>query len=142
MTIPNDTRFMYWGRTPEEAEQMSFGVPFPSFDSGAFEAQYFVDSNRSAAGVVVGQMVGRVNVKQNISWAVLAAPDWWRINNYIDQTGPFFYARMFNHMYGRWETLGVYIGDRSCDPNMIDAGTGEPAFYTNCVLNVIDRGEH
>ena len=137
--IKLDPRFMYWGTGSDVEENFDIEVPFPS--SGPFETSRAVDSARNARGEVVGQMVGRSVDKQSMTFNVLSCEKWWEMNNWIETHGMFFWCYYFSHNLGVWKTRRFYCGNPSCEPYMIDAATGKPAFDRNCKLNVIDMGE-
>lgn len=134
--IKINPKFMYFGTTKGS---LDLAIPFPS--SGPFETSRAVDSARNALGEVVGQMVGRSVDKQSMTFNVLPCSKWWEMNRWIEANGMFFWCHYFSHNYGTWKDRRFYCGNPSCEPYMVNADTGEPAFYRNCKLNVIDMGE-
>lgn len=136
-----DPRFMYLG-TAISNNDISGDVLAISFPSeGPFETERAVNSARNAYNVVVGQMVGRSVDKQNMTWSVLAREKWWEINRWLEAHGMFFYCKYFAHNTGKWMIRRFYAGGPSCVPFKVNAATGQPAFYRDCSLNVIDTGD-
>lgn len=135
-----DPRFMYWGTGYNNTSLTGdiIAIPFPS--EGPFETSRAVDAARNAQNVVVGQMVGRAVDKQSMKWFALPCEKWWEINRWLEAHGMFFYAKYFAHNTGRWMIRRFYCGDPKTNPYIIDPGNGEPRFYVECELNVIDTG--
>lgn len=99
-----------------------------------------VDSARNTNGVMVGQKVGRDQVKiDSLEWAYLTATQWSAIlkefkNFYVTVTYP-------DMVENTWVTKKMYPGDRSAQPFHINMTTGMPEDYINCKVNLIDVGE-
>lgn len=143
--IQQNPRFMFWGT---DGKNFPLAVPYPS--SGSFESARTVETQNSANGEVVGQLVGRRRDKQNMTWNVMDCEKWWEINNWIDGNmengGAFsFYAKYFNFNLGKWMVHTCYVGNPVCTPFAIDSDEdstefGMPKYLLNCTLNVIDCG--
>lgn len=129
--------FIQLGTSPTP---MLLTIPYPTKGKALFETSRFVDSQRNANGVVVGQQVGRSIDKQNMSWDKLSAEKWWEINRFFEENGMFQYCRYFSHNLGEWKIRLMYCSDFKCDPGVVDSSTGYPKEYTNCSFNVIDCG--
>ncbi|MFZ2538558.1 MAG: hypothetical protein WAX04_06610 [Oscillospiraceae bacterium] len=138
MRINMDCNFMQIGITLND---LSVSIPFPSNGKGAFETIRYVESVKNANGTLVSQQIGRSVDKQNLSWSVMDATLWWKINNFIETNGMAFYCRYFSHNLGRWNVRKFTCSDFQCEPYQIDVKTGVPEFYVNCSFNVIDTGE-
>lgn len=143
VNIKCDPRFIYFGKTEGDAkgnngEGRRIGLPFPS--SGPFETAVNVDSARNQNGVMVGQIVGNPIDKQSMTFSVMRREKWWAINEWLTTNGIKFWCHYFNHNLGRWMTKQFYCGNRTCEPYMVNADTGVPAFYRNCKINVIALG--
>lgn len=133
--------FMYFGVT---SAALTLEVPYPT--SGTFETSRKTQTQESADGSLVAQMIGRSRDKQNMSWEVMDCAKWWEINNWLETNGMFFYCRYFNFNRGMWQTRRFYCENPSCEPyrptsNTSSADFGMPRFLRNCQLNVVDMGE-
>lgn len=132
--------FMYWGNT---SDNLSLEVPFPS--SGTFETSRKAQTQDSADGSIVAQVIGRSRDKQTMSWDIMDCNKWWEINNWLEDNGMFFYCRYFNFNRGLWQTRKFYVESPSCEPykpssNQLSDEYGMPKFLTNCQLVVLDMG--
>lgn len=97
-----------------------------------------VDAARNAAGVVVGQRIGRDQYKlDNIEWPWLTAYEWQYV---LMVLAPFFVSVNFtNPVTGTMTTCPMYCGDRSAEPYWVDSN-GQPLYYRSCKANLIDTG--
>ena len=132
--------FMYWGLT---TSNLDLEVPFPS--SGTFETSRKAQSQESANGSLVAQMIGRSRDKQTLSWEIMDCEKWWEINNWLEANGMFFYCRYFNFNRGIWQTKQFYVESPSCEPyrpssNSSSPSYGMPRFLRNCQITVTDMG--
>lgn len=132
--------FMYWGLTISD---LSLEVPFPS--SGTFETSRKAQTQESADGSLVAQMIGRSRDKQTLSWEIMDCNKWWEINNWLEANGMFFYCRYFNFNRGIWQTKQFYVESPSCEPyrpssNSSSPSYGMPRFLRNCQITVTDMG--
>lgn len=98
-----------------------------------------VDSGRDANGAVVGQRVGRDQYKiDGLEWAWLTAAQWQSI---LSAMSNFFFNVTFKDPVSNGtKTVKMYCGDRQAEPYWIDSN-GNPTYYTNCKVNLIDTGE-
>lgn len=97
-----------------------------------------VNAGRNANGVVVGQRIGRDQYKiNNLEWAWLSAAEWQMILTLI--SGFYFDVTFPDPVTNNEITLKMYCGDRSADPYWVD-DNGNPTFYRNCKVNLIDTG--
>lgn len=98
-----------------------------------------VDSARNSNGVVVGQRIGRDLYKiDGLEWPWLSASQWSRI---LREMSSFkFYVTFQDPVSNRAKTVRMYCGDRNGEPYYVN-GSGEPKFYRNCRVNLIDTGE-
>lgn len=132
--------FMYWGTN---SENLTLEVPFPT--SGTFETSRKVQTQESADGSIVAQVIGRSKDKQTLSWVVMDCNKWWEINNWIEANGMFFYCKYFNFNLGIWQIKKFYCENPSCEPyrpnsNPSHAQYGMPRFLENCRITVVDMG--
>ena len=98
-----------------------------------------VNAGRNANGVVVGQRIGRDQYKiDTLEWSWLTASQWGEILSLISSF--YFYVTFPNPVSGSPITVKMYCGDRSAEPYWVDSN-GNPTYYTNCKVNLIDTGE-
>jgi len=98
-----------------------------------------VDSGRNANGAVVGQRVGRDQYKiDGLEWPWLSAEEWSRILTILNQF--FVYVTFIDPVSNTKKTIKMYCGDRTGEPYWLD-DDGNPTFYRNCKVNLIDTGE-
>lgn len=134
-----ETGFLYLGDGADVTEtHYAVKVPYP--DKGPFATSRMVDAARNAEGELVGRMVGRSLDKQELRWDSIPCEDWWRMNRWFEAGHFSFYCRYFSHNVGRWQTRRFYLGDVKCEPDLVDPGTGRPAFYRSAAFSVIDCG--
>lgn len=138
--IPTDRRFIYIGRTQEDAARHTFGVPFPAVNSGVFQTEYFVDEARDGTGALNFTVTSRDINGIDIEWNCIECEEWWRLNNWIATNGRVFWVEYFNHMLGDWDVKQFYLGHRSVGPVMIDPETGIPDHYESARWNIRDMG--
>lgn len=115
-------------------------IPYPSSTSGLQNVATFVNSARTADGVVRGEVIGRNVSKVELTWNALTPEEWSTILMEFKKS---FY---FNFTYldmetNEFVTRKFYVGDRSAQPYLVDPATNRPAYYINCKANVIDVGE-
>lgn len=115
-------------------------IPYPSDSSGLQNIATFVDSARTADGVVRGEIVGRNTSKVELTWSMLTPEEWSSILQEFKKSF-YFNFRYIDMESNDWVTRKFYVGDRSAQPFMIDPKTNRPAYYINCKANVIDVGE-
>lgn len=98
-----------------------------------------VDAGRNANGTVVGQKIGRDQYKiDNLEFPWLSASEWSRILSVLDS---FFVMVTFpDPVSNSKRTLKMYPGDRTAQPYWVD-DDGNPTWYRNCKVNLIDVGE-
>ena len=146
MRIKYNAKFVYFGK---EKNNFTLALPYPS--DGIFESATTVQTQESANGEIVGQVIGRTRDKQNMTWSVLDREKWWEINNWIEnnikQDAAFsFYCKYFNFNLGRWMIRQFYPGNRKCKPFAINSDDtnldeyGKPRLLLNCQMNIIDCG--
>lgn len=133
--------FMYWGTNSVE---LTLEVPFPT--SGTFETTRKTQTQESADGSIVAQMIGRSRDKQTLSWIIMDCTKWWEINNWLEVNGMFFYCRYFNFNCGVWQTRKFYCESPTCEPyrpnsNQSSVHYGKPRFLQNCRITVTDMGQ-
>lgn len=139
--MAGNTAYLYLGTSPATSrENYAIAVPYPSAGKAAFETSRLVDSARNASGELVGRQVGRSLHKQNLAWEKIDCETWWTMNRWFEQGHFTFYCHLFNHNLGQWETRLFYLGDVTANPVLVNAQTGEPAFYRDASFNVIDCG--
>lgn len=98
-----------------------------------------VDAGRNANGTVVGQRVGRDQYKiDGLEWAWLSAEEWSRILSILSNF--FVYVTFPDPVTNERKTIKMYPGDRTAEPYWVDED-GNPTFYRNCKVNLIDVGE-
>lgn len=135
------TGFLYLGTSPETSrENHSIAVPYPDQGKAPFTTSRLVDSARNAQGTMVGRMIGRSLDKQEMGWSTISCSLWWEMNRWFEDNHFTFYCHYFNFNTGRWLTRLMYISDVKVSPEIIDPGTGEPAFLRDASVNVIDCG--
>lgn len=132
--------FLYLGESPDIGPGHC-GVRMPWPDKGPFSNVRMVDAARNALGEMVGRQVGRSLDKQELAWDTIKSRDWWKLNQWLDAGHFTFYCRYFSHVLGHWQVRRFYLGDISCTPDCVDPVTGEPAFYRDATLSLIDCGE-
>lgn len=140
ISIPMKPGFMYWGVT---LDSLDSEVPFPS--SGTFETSRKAQTQESANGAIVAQVIGRSRDKQTLTWDIMDCKTWWNINNWLEENGMFFYCKYFNFNRGIWQTKKYYVESPSCEPykpssNQESEYYGMPKFLINCKLVVVDMG--
>ena len=138
--IPMKVGFMYWGLSQSS---LTLQVPYPS--SGTFETRRKAQTQDSADGSLVAQMIGRSRDKQTMTWDIMDCSKWWEINNWLEANGMFFYCRYFNFNRGIWQTRRFYCESPSCEPyrptsNPNNVNHGMPRFLQNCQITVMDMG--
>lgn len=105
----------------------------------------FIDSratnaSRNAAGVQVGQLVGRRLQKINgLEWLSLPATIWSQLLQEFE--GFHFICTYPDMVHNCWTTRKMYPGDCSAKPAHIDPTTGLPDLYAHCKVNLVDVGE-
>lgn len=104
INIPMKPGFMYWGVT---LESLDLEVPFPS--SGTFETSRKAQTQESANGAIVAQVIGRSRDKQTLTWDIMDCKTWWNINNWLEENGMFFYCKYFNFNRGIWQTKSIML---------------------------------
>lgn len=115
-------------------------LPTPSFGSGEQEFATVVDSGRNANGVVVGQQIGRDNVKLYCKWNYLPKEDWESVLAELRKNPMNLEVEYYDQSFGKRMIRTMYVGNRKGYPYNLDEN-GEPRFYVNCTLNLIDKGE-
>ena len=98
-----------------------------------------VNAGRNANAVVVGQRIGRDQYKiDGLEWSWLTAAEWNRI---LSLMSSFYFNVTFpDPVSGSPRTVKMYCGDRSAEEYWVDAN-GNPTYYRNCKVNLIDVGE-
>ena len=98
-----------------------------------------VDAGRNANGTVVGQKIGRDQYKiDNLEFPWLSAAEWSRMLSVLDA---FFVMVTFpDPVSNSKKTVKMYCGDRTAQPYWVD-DNGNPTWYRNCKVNLIDVGE-
>lgn len=98
-----------------------------------------VDAGRNANGTVVGQKIGRDQYKiDNLEFPWLSASEWSNILSILDS---FFVMVTFpDPVSNSKKTVKMYCGDRTAQPYWVD-DDGNPTWYRNCKVNLIDVGE-
>lgn len=98
-----------------------------------------VDAGRNANGTVVGQRIGRDQYKlNNLEWPWLTAEEWSHILSILNNF--FVYVTFPDPVTNNPITLKMYCGDRTAEPYYVDEN-GQPTYYRNCRVNLIDVGE-
>lgn len=118
------------------------GKPLPTFSFGSGEQEFatIVDSARNANGVVVGQQIGRDNVKIYGEWKYLPKDDWEDVLAEIRKDPMNLTVEYYDQSFGKRMIRTMYCGNRKGKPYTLDSN-GEPTFYIDCSLNLIDKGE-
>ena len=132
--------FMYWGT---DSESFTLEIPYPT--SGTFETSRKAQTQESADGSVVFQLVGRSRDKQKLTWEIMDNEKWWEINNWLETNGVVFFVRYFNFNRGIWQTKKFYAENPVCTPyrpcsNQTSENYGMPRYLMNCEVTVIDMG--
>lgn len=98
-----------------------------------------VDAGRNANGTVVGQKIGRDQYKiDGLEFPWLSASEWSKILSILDN---FFVMVTFpDPVSNSSKTIKMYCGDRTAQPYWVDSN-GNPTWYRNCKVNLIDVGE-
>lgn len=98
-----------------------------------------VDAGRNANGTVVAQRLGRDQYKiDGLEWPWLPAATWGRMLSVLNNF--FVYVTFPDPVTGNRITIKMYPGDRTAEPYWVD-DDGNPTFYLNCKVNLIDCGE-
>lgn len=98
-----------------------------------------VDAGRNANGVVVGQRIGRDQYKiDDLEWPFLTAAQWKQILTLV--SGFYFDVTFWDPVANAERTIEMYCGDRHAEPYWLDESTGQPTYYKNCKVNLIDTG--
>ena len=98
-----------------------------------------VDAGRNANGTVVGQKIGRDQYKiDGLEFPWLSASEWSKMLSILDN---FFVMVTFpDPVSNSKKTIKMYCGDRTAQPYWVDSN-GNPTWYRNCKVNLIDVGE-
>lgn len=97
-----------------------------------------VDNGRNSLGELIGERVGRDQYKiNNLEWRGLTRDQWSDILQLI--SGFVFMCKFPDPVYGGWVEVGMYCGDRTCQPYWLD-DSGNFRWYESCKVNFIDRG--
>lgn len=117
------------------------GYDFPSPRRGAKPTvSTIVNAGRNANAEVVGQRIGRDQYKlDGLEWPWLPAETWSRMLTVLNHF--FVYVTFWDPVSRGQKTIKMYPGDRTGEPYWIDLDTGEPLFYLNCKVNLVDCGE-
>lgn len=97
-----------------------------------------VNDGRNCNGELIGERVGRDQYKiNNLEWRGLTKGQWANILQLI--SGFTFMCKFADPLRGGWVEVGMYCGDRSCQPYWLD-DNGTFKWYESCKVNFIDRG--
>lgn len=97
-----------------------------------------VNDGRNASAELIGERVGRDQYKiNNLEWRGLYKEQWAEILQLI--SGFTFMCKFADPLYGGWVEVGMYCGDRTCQPYWLD-DDGTFKWYESCKVNFIDRG--
>lgn len=118
------------------------GVPFPypNKESGLQTQSTFVSSGRNVNGVVIGQRVGRDQVKVELQWKRMDAQLWAGLLQ-IFQSNFMVTVSYYDMTAGKILSRRMYVGDRTARPGRVDPATGVWLEAKDCKLNLIDVGE-
>lgn len=116
------------------------GYDFPSPKRGAKPIiTTLVNAGRNANGTVVAQRLGRDQYKiDGLEWPWLPAETWGKILTILSDF--FVYVTFTDPVKREKITIKMYCGDRTAEPYWLD-DEGNPTFYQNCKVNLIDCGE-
>lgn len=112
--------------------------PYPSRDSGLQTVSTFVDSARTADGVMRGERIGRDVSKIELQWSALKPDVWAKMLREFEKF--IFTVKYIDMVKNDWVTRTFYVGDRTAQPFLIDKTTNKPTWYLNCKANIIDVG--
>lgn len=113
----------------------------------SFITTSFVTEGRSAKGVVVGEQIGRDQVKFNgLSYPFLYLHEWELLLDTL-KVGQKTYFKYYDMSAHKEVIRALYPGDRTATiyayaPYTLDGeSTCRPQILSNCTVNLIDRGE-
>ena len=122
--------------------------PLPQTAPGSsYIVSSFVSDARNVQGTFVGQQIGRNQVKfNNLVFPFLYAHEWTRVLKMLKMNQPTFF-KFFDVEAGREIQRTLYPSDRTATPYayaqtiLKGESTYRPEIYSNCSVNLIDRGE-
>ena len=98
-----------------------------------------VNEGRNANGVLVGQRIGRDLYKlNNLEWPWLSAKQWSELLSHLNKF--VFDVTFHDPVRNKFITIKMYCGDRTAEPYYFGKD-GNPTYYRNCRVNLIDTGE-
>lgn len=114
-------------------------LPNPNYKNYKVTIATLVNDARNVDGVLIGQRIGRDQVKLEIDWDHLTQEEWSAILNIFDKN---FVndVTYFDPVIGRTRTRRMYVGDRSGTPFNPDQ-LYNPRHWISCKANLIDTGE-
>lgn len=116
------------------------GVALPIPKKGlSYTVTTTVDSSRNAKAQVVGNKVGRDQIKlNNLEWAYLDADTWGAVLKQFEKFK--CTVKYYDPVKEKWMTRYMYPGDRTFEVWKVNPKTGVPTGYINCKCNLIDMG--
>lgn len=98
-----------------------------------------VSAGRNANNEVIGQKVGRTQVKlDGLFWPILWADQWTTILQQVDK---FKLDIVFFHpLYNDWKKITMYPGNWTDTVWLVSPTTGATVKYKDCKVNIIDYG--
>lgn len=121
-------------------------LPIPKTGS-SFIVTSFVTEGRNAQGMVVGEQIGRDQVKLNaLIYPALYAHEWERLLSLL-KVGQKTYFKYYDLSAGKEIIRALYPGDRTATiysyaPYILSGESCcRPQVLSDCSVNLIDRGE-
>lgn len=116
------------------------GIPFPPPKMGmSYTVTTTVDSSRNANAQVIGNKVGRDQIKlDNLEWPILDAHTWGKALREFRKFK--LDVKYYDPVEEKFITRKFYPGDRSFILHKVDKNTGIPLEYRECKCNLIDMG--
>lgn len=98
-----------------------------------------VSAGRNANNEVIGQKVGRTQIKlDGLFWPILKASQWTAILQQVDKFK--LDITFFHPLYNAWKQVTMYPGDWTDTVWKVDSRTGAISEYKDCKVNIIDYG--
>ena len=114
--------------------------PYPNKDSGLQTQTTLVDGGRNAAGVFIGQRIGRDQSKVELEWSSMDATLWAKLLQ-LFQINFVNTVEYYDMAKGAVIARKMYVSDRTAQPKTIDPITGVWLIVKNCKLSLVDTGE-
>lgn len=117
--------------------------PYPDSDSGLQTTATFVSDGRNQFNEMVGQTIGRDQVKIELRWHKMNAQLWAKLLQLFSKEhgGNFVNpVRYYDMVLGRMHTRNLYVSDRSSSGGGAVLPSGEWIYACNCSLSLVDSG--